>query len=293
MQTYSLVFFGSQINSAELLELLVKDNRFKVVAVVTQPDRPVGRKKILTATPVSKVAKKYGVDLFKPERAEKKNLLKNPEELYKKLDKYSFDFILTYEYGQLLTEEVLNLAKFGGVNIHFSLLPSYRGAAPLPWQILNGEKETGITFSKMGTDFDNGELLYQEMQDIQAGDTTVELHKKLSQRVLDISVSVLLNFLEGKLKKVKSSYPESYCPRMTRKDGFIEYLKFKQALEGKLDLAIKIERMLRAFNPWPGVFTMVKNKRLKILEGKLIGDKFIPTKVQWEGRNIQTWEGKV
>ena len=284
MKKISLVFFGSQQNSADLLELLVKDERFKVVAVVTQPDRPVGRKKVLTATPVSAVAEKYEIDILKPERAQKKNLLKDPKELYESLGKYGFDLILTYEYGQLLPGEILKLGKFGGVNIHFSLLPSYRGAAPLPWQILHGEKETGITFSKMRTAFDTGNLLYQETHEIKSEDTTVELHKRLSKRVLDITMDILQKYIDGELKKISSNYPESYCPRMTREDGYVEYSEFKRSMEGDKLIAIKIERMLRAFNPWPGVYTLVSGKRLKILYGTIKGDKFIPEKVQWEGK---------
>ncbi|MDP3982683.1 MAG: methionyl-tRNA formyltransferase [bacterium] len=290
MKKISLVFFGSQQNSADLLELLVKDERFKVVAVVTQPDRPIGRKKVLTATPVSAVVEKYEIDLLKPERAEKKNLLKDSEGLYESLKKYNFALILTYEYGQLLTEDILGLGKFGGVNIHFSLLPSFRGAAPLPWQILHGEKETGITFSKMGAAFDTGNLLYQEAQEIKNEDTTVELHKRLSKRVLDITMDILQKYIDGELKKISSNYPESYCPRMTREDGYVEYSEFKRSMEGDKLIAIKIERMLRAFNPWPGVYTLVSGKRLKILSGNMEGVKFVPENVQWEGRDAQKWD---
>jgi len=292
MKKISLVFFGSQKNSAELLGLLVKDDRFKVVAVVTQPDRPVGRRKDITATPVSRVAEKNKIDILKPERGNKKNLLKDSGELYESLRSYSFDLILTYEYGQLLPAEVLSLGKLGGVNIHFSLLPSYRGAAPLPWQILHGEKETGITFSKMGAEFDAGDLLYQEVQEIKSEDTTVELHEKLSMRVLDITPNILLKYLERKLEKVESNYPESYCPRMKREDGYINYIEFKEAVEGNEKRANKIMRMLRAFNPWPGMYTLVNSKRLKILSGKVEGDKFMPENVQWEGYQTQSWAGQ-
>lgn len=315
MDQWNILYFGSPQNAADLLEKLDRDKRFQIVAVVTQPDRPVGREQKFYSTPVAQFAEMNNVSTLKPDRdPNKKYLLKNPKKLKKHIQtltpqapdpKKSLDLLLVYEFGQLIPQQILDIPRFGGINIHFSLLPAYRGASPLPWQIVNGEKQTGITLVKMNEKFDKGDIVYQEARPIKPDDTTATLHARLSRRVLKLIPDVLPKYLEGKLplkKPKKTNYPSSYYPRLTRDDGYIRWDNFLSAISGDSPrIARETHRKLRAFHPWPGIWTRVESrvesgaldlltgKRLKILSAKLDNDKLVPLKAQLSGQKPKSW----
>lgn len=348
--TYKLAFFGSPHNAADLLSKLTRDHRFKIVGVVTQPDRPVGRTRKLLKTPVAQYAEQKNIPILKPERNPKeKHLLKNPTKLLAFIRKVNPDLLLTYEFGQLIPPTVINTVPYGGLNIHFSLLPSYRGAAPLPWQIVNNETQTGISVVKISPEFDKGAIIYQEAHPIQFNDTTQSLHSRLSSRILKIIPTILTKYIAGEqvappinLRPRRGRHASlamragtpalnraegfgsglnrepAYYPRLTREHGFIPWRDFLAAINGESSkLAQTIERKIRAFTPWPGVWTIaklkVKNeksspkanphlaeklkkknhivaKRLKILLATIDAGKLLPLEVQLEGAKPISWE---
>lgn len=306
MIKYNLIFFGSPKNSADLLRVLNEDARFTILAAVTQPDRPAGRgQKTPRPTPVAHYAASHNIAILKPERdPNKKHLFKEPNRLKELISKgggnfaHTIDLLLAYEFGQLIPNEILSLALRGGLNIHFSLLPAYRGPAPLPYQILNNESHTGITVIKMSDQFDRGEIIYQEAHNIPPDATTVSLHKTLSARVLGLIPNLLANYLSTgkttsdvefkKLPMLKEK--PSYAPHLKRSHGYIEWKDFKKAVLGNdPKKAEDIERRIRAFTPWPGVWTRIKDSRLKILSGNLQNGTLVPQTVQLSGKKPQPW----
>lgn len=290
-----IVFFGSPQNAADLVFKLNQDPRFNIAGIVTQPDRPVGRRQILTATPVAQYAVANKIPLIKPRRnPEKKQLLLNPQEVKTFVLQLKPTLLIIYEFGQLIPGEIIKIAPLGGLNIHFSLLPKYRGAAPVPWQIANGEKETGISVTKISSKIDEGSLVYQEKQSIYPDDTTLIIEARLANRVLELLPKIIIDYASGKIKTKPQKGKSSYYPRLTREDSYVLWKDFLKAEQGNYPkIAGIIERKIRAFNPWPGVWTYFsgeKNKRLKIISANIKEGKLIPQKIQFEGKKIEDWK---
>ncbi len=221
---------------------------FNVVGAVTQPDRRAGRGKKFRPPPVKILAQELGIPVYQPQT------LKTPEAL-EQLHAWEPDLIVVAAFGQILRPEVLNLPSHGCLNVHASLLPRWRGAAPINAAILHGDRETGTTIMKMGTGLDTGPILSQQAVPIQAEDTAGTLFDQLAQIGANLLIETIPPYLRGELKPQPQNETQStYAPMLQRKDGELD---FRQPAES-------LARRVRAFYPWPGTYTFWKSQRLKI-----------------------------
>ena len=234
----NIVFMGSPYYAVKILDNLNK--HYKIVAVFTQPDKPVGRKKVLTPTPVKKYALENNLDVFTP------NSLKNED-----LTKFNPDFIVVAAYGLLLPESVLKTAPC--INLHASILPKYRGASPIQSAVLNGDKFTGVTSMLMDKGLDTGDILTLDFTEV-GRKTSIDLFDELADIAANQIIYTLENF--SKIKPLKqNSVLATYSPKIKKQDGFVDFSS-----------ALLIDRKYRAFKPWPGIFC----EQFKINEMELI-----------------------
>ena len=251
-KTYKIIFMGTPDFAVPGLKALYNDNRFEVVSVVTQGDKPVGRKQELLPTPVKKAALEFNLPVLQPDR------LKNIADKLRELEP---DFIVVIAYGQILNEEVLNIPKVACINVHASLLPKYRGAACLQAPILNGDSETGVTIMLMDKGLDTGDILHQEKIDLAGSENLEIVHDKLTELGASVLGYTLIDFADGKITPTKQDESlASYVKIIDKKDGQIDWND-----ESKV-----IERKIRAFTPWPGTFTYLDGKLVKIIKAKVI-----------------------
>jgi len=236
----NIVFMGSPDYSVKILDNLNKN--FNIVAVFTQPDKPVGRKKILTPTAVKKYALQNNLKVFTP------SSLKGQEELISSLRP---DFIVVAAYGLILPKEVLDIAPC--INLHASLLPKYRGASPIQSAILNGDKYTGVTSMLMDEGLDTGDILVWDYTEI-GNKTSIDLFNELGDIAANQIIYTLKNF--SKIKPLKQNdVLATYSPKIKKEDGFVDFSS-----------ALIMDRKYRAFKPWPGIFC----EKFKINEMKLV-----------------------
>ncbi len=222
-------------------------NHFDVVGIVTQPDRPKGRGHKVIETPVKQLAKRYGIKTFQPEKI---------SEIYEELKELDFDIMLTCAYGQYIPQKILNLPKIAALNIHGSLLPKYRGAAPIHYSVLNGDAETGITLMYMVKEMDAGDMIFKASTPIEEGYTTGLMFGILSMIAADHIVEWLNNIEKGLFKR--HPQPEegvTFSPKITKEECEINNQK----------TIFEAQRMIKAFNPFPGAFIMKDGKKFKIL----------------------------
>lgn len=251
-QKYKVIFMGTPDFAVPGLKALDSDNRFEIISVVTQEDKPIGRKQELLPTPVKKASLELGLPVLQPKR------LKNITE---KLSNLAPDFIVVIAYGQILNEAVLNIPNVACVNVHASLLPKYRGAACLQAPILNGDTETGVTIMLMDKGLDTGDILHQEKIELTGSETLEIVHNKLSCLGAEILGDTLIDFAEGKITPQKQDESlTSYVKVIDKKDGQINWNN-----DAKV-----IERKIRAFTPWPGTFSYIAGKLVKIIKAKEI-----------------------
>lgn len=230
------------------------DNKENIVRVITQPDRPQGRGRKILPTPIKKIALNRGIEVFQPENI-------SNEESIKKIKELNPEIILVVAYGQILSKDILNIPKIGCINIHASLLPKYRGAAPVNRAIINGEKETGITFIFMNEKIDAGEIIYQQKITILPDETSGELYYRLSNLSAEIINKLLERIEEGKIKRIPQDYKlVSYARKMTKQDGEITWS----------DKGEKIYNLIRGTTPYPGAFTYYKGRKLKITQARFL-----------------------
>lgn len=252
MKKYKVLFFGTPEFVLPVLEFLYKNE--ELLGVITQPDKPKGRGLTLSPSPVKIWALERGLKVLEPQKMRDPSFLSTLREL-------SPDLIVVFAYGKILPKEVLEIPKEGCWNIHLSLLPKYRGASPVQWVLLNGEKETGVTIMLMDEGMDTGPILLQKSLTISEEDNTESLLQKLSQLSISALREALELWKEGKLEpKPQEEEGVSYAPLIKKEDGFFT---FEEEAE-------RIERKLRAFYPWPGVFTKYKEKILKIHRAKAL-----------------------
>jgi methionyl-tRNA formyltransferase len=228
------------------------DGHDAVVGVVTQPDQPSGRGMSLHAPPVKKLAEAYQVPVFQPAK------LRTPEAL-EPLRAWKPDLIVVVAYGRMLPNSVLTLPPLGCINVHASLLPKYRGAAPIQWAIAQGEKETGVTIMRISERMDAGDILLQKAIPIEADDTGESLHDRLSTLGAEALRETLHLLKQGQLlARPQNEAEATYAPIIKKEDGRIDW---------RLS-AITIERRIRAFNPWPSAYTTFGGKLLKIFKAR-------------------------
>lgn len=252
MEKYRIIFFGTPEFAIPSLEGIFEKEI--LLAVVTQPDKPKGRGLKLFPSPVKNWALAKNLKIFEPVK------LKDPLFL-EEIKNFFPDLIVVCSYGKIFPKELLDIPKYGCWNIHASLLPKYRGASPINWAILEGEKETGITIMLMDEGLDTGPILLQKKIPILEEDTAVSLSQKLSILGKEAILEAIELHKKGLLKAIPQ--PEngiSYAPILKKEDGFFT---FEESAE-------KIEKKVRAFLPWPTAFTYYKNKLLKILSAKAI-----------------------
>jgi methionyl-tRNA formyltransferase len=242
-----VLFMGTPDFAVPSFEALVREG-YNVIGVVTQPDRPKGRKQELTPPPVKVAAQKLGLPVYQPEK------LRDPEAVEKVLS-LGPDLIVTAAYGQILPEAILNAPKFGCINVHASLLPKYRGGAPIHHAIINGEKETGVTIMYMVKALDAGDIITQRSIPITEADHVGTMHDKLSLLGAELLTEILPPLLQGKVKAVKQEESQvTYAPNITREDEKIDWSRS----------AVKLWNQVRGLHPWPVAFTTWRDKPFKI-----------------------------
>ncbi len=244
-----IVFMGTPDFAVGALEALVEAGH-DVVAAVTQPDKPKGRGKEMQQTPVKVCAIKHGIEVFQPEKIK-------TEEAVKVLKGYQADLFVVAAFGQILSKEILNMPKYGCVNIHASLLPKYRGAAPIQWAILDGEKETGVTIMQMEEGLDTGDMLSRVIIPIEDTDTGESLFDKLADAGARLLVETIPQIEAGTINPQPQEEALSTYAKMIKKEmGHIDWKKDAQVLE----------RLVRGMNSWPSAYTYYKGKTLKVWE---------------------------
>jgi len=253
-----IIFMGTPEFAVPSLEKLVEMGH-NVVAVVTQPDKPVGRKQSrLQPPPVKVAALKHGIKtILQPEK------IKN-QEFYKTIRELKPDLIVTAAYGKILPKQVLDIPKYGCINVHASLLPRYRGAAPIHWAVINGEKKSGVTTMFMDEGLDTGDMLLKKEVDIPENMTSGELYDKLKIIGAEVLEETINRFLDGTLERTPQNETEATMVSvLTREIGLVDWKKS----------SADIHNLVRGTNPWPGAYTFYKGSRLKIWRTKLIKDE--------------------
>lgn len=248
-----IVFMGTPDFAVGALEALIGAGH-QVAAVVTQPDKPKGRGKEVQMTPVKVCAQKYGIPVFQPVK------VKEPEAV-ETLRGYQADIFVVAAFGQILSEEILAMPKYGCVNIHASLLPKYRGAGPIQWAIINGEKITGVTIMQMDKGLDTGDMLFQTEVEIASDETADTLHDKLAAAGARLIVEALEKIETGEVTPVKQNDADS-C-----------YAKMLQKSMGKIDWQMEAEKLdclIRGLISWPGASTVYRGKTLKIWQEEVV-----------------------
>ena len=230
------------------LERLLRDGH-EVLAVFSQPDKPQGRKMALTPPPVKQTALAHGIPVWQPEK------LRGNEEVMSLLRGLAPELIVVVAYGRILPQELLELPKYGCINVHASLLPKYRGAAPIQWSILNGERETGVTTMQMDAGIDTGGMLLQEKMPISEDMTSGELFERLSGMGAETLSSTITLLEQGRLTpQTQDEAQACYAPVLTKAHSPMDWSR----------TARELHNQVRGLNPWPGAFTEYASKRLKI-----------------------------
>lgn len=242
-----IVFMGTPDFAAGALEALIQAGH-EITAVVTQPDKAKGRSKELQFPPVKECAVRHGIPVFQPVK------IKTPEAVAQ-LKEYEADVYVVAAFGQILSQEILDIPKYGCLNIHASLLPKYRGASPIQHVIIDGEKETGVTIMQMDAGLDTGDMLYKKKVAIEEDDTFETLHDKLMVIGGEAIVEALPLLEDGSLVPEKQNDEEScYASLISKQMGEIDFAK----------PAVVIGRLIRGMNPWPSAYTFYKGKQMKI-----------------------------
>lgn len=248
-----VVFMGTPDFSVGTLEALIEADH-EIVGVVTQPDRMKGRGKAVQFPPVKEAALAHEIPVYQPEK------VRNPE-FIEVLKEISADIIVVVAFGQILPKEILEMYPYGCVNVHASLLPAYRGAAPYQWAVLNGEKVTGVTTMQMNEGLDTGDMIEKVEIPIATDETAGSLHDKLSAAGAKLCVSTLAALEAGTATFTPQKEEGSSYAKMLKKDmGNIDWTKSAQ----------EIERFIRGLNPWPSAYTKLNGKTLKIWKAQVL-----------------------
>ena len=249
-----VVFMGTPDFSVPALEKIAQHHQ--VQAVVTQQDRPKGRGHKMQYTPVKEKALELNIPVFQPEK------VKNPEfvDILKEMNP---DVIVVIAFGQILSKEILDLPKYGCINVHASLLPEYRGAAPIQWAVIDGKKESGVTTMYMAEGLDTGDIIDKKVIELDKKETGGSLFDRLSLIGGDLILETLKHLEDGTAKRIpQDDEKSSYAGKITKELGHIDFTKS----------AVEIEQLIRGLNPWPSAFTHVDDKTLKIWDVDVIDE---------------------
>ena len=248
-----IVFMGTPDFASESLKALLSCPKHQVVGVISQPDRPVGRHQVLQPTATKQVAQEAGIPVWQPERIK-------AEENLELLASLSPDVIVVAAYGQILPKSILELPKYGCVNVHGSLLPAYRGAAPIQRALLEGNQTTGITTMQMDVGMDTGDILLQREIPITKEDTSGSLFEKLAALGGELLLETLDELEKGNITPKKQDESlATYAPMLKKEEGLLDFSR----------TAKELDCQIRAMDPWPGAYTFLSGKRIKILEAVL------------------------
>jgi methionyl-tRNA formyltransferase len=248
----NIVFFGSSHFAVQSLKALLNSGH-KISCVVTQPDKKKGRGLSLGATAIKIVAQDSHLKIYQPERI-------NTSQALSLLKELNPDLFVVIAYGQILSQEILDIPKILSINVHGSILPKYRGAAPINWAIINGEKTTGITIIKMIKEMDAGPIILQKMVDIADDDTAITLEDKLSGLATQLLLTSLQSIEDNNYKLIPQAKDNvSFAPKLKKEDGRINWSK----------PACDIYNLIRGCFPWPSAFTYHNNKLLKIYKAQV------------------------
>lgn len=275
-----IVFMGTPDFAVAPLHAMVEAG-YEVAAVITQPDKPKGRGKTLLPTPVKEEALKHGLTVHQPLKVREPeflNLLKdiNP------------DIIVVAAFGQIIPSEILELPRFGCINIHASLLPKYRGAAPIQQAVIDGEKESGVTIMKMSTGLDTGDMIAKAVVPLSADETGGSLFDKLASAGAELLVKTLPSIFDGTAvyEKQPKESPTPYAAMITKQMGLMDFT----------NSAEKLERLVRGLNPWPSAYTYLNGKTLKVWKcsveaGECEAEPGTVTAVDKEGIHVACGKG--
>lgn len=275
-----VIFMGTPDFATGTLEEIVKAGH-EVVGVVTQPDKPKGRGKTMMPTPVKETALKYDLPVYQPKKVRESEFV----ELLRSLNP---DVMVVAAFGQIITKEILDMPKYGCINVHASLLPAYRGAAPIQWAVINGDKESGVTIMQMDEGIDTGDMIEKAVVPIAEDETGGSLFDKLSHTGAKLCVKVLKDLEEG--TAVREKQPEEsttpYAKMIDKKMGEVDWKKS----------AKEIEQLIRGLNPWPSAYTKLHGKTLKIWKANVLSEtsQMNPgqiARVTKDGFAVQTGQG--
>ena len=268
---------GTPEISAKVLEGLIL-NGYNIVAIIAQPDRPIGRKKILTPVPTKVVAEKYHIPVYQVEKIRKE---------YGFVSDLNPDLILTLAYGQIVPEAMLNIPKYGALNLHGSLLPKYRGAAPIQYALINNETKSGMTLMRMVKEMDAGEMFAKEEVEITSEDNCSSLFLKMGEAALKLALDALPKYFNGELKGVEQdSSLVSFAPSIKAEEEKLDLSKSKEELFG----------YIRALSETPGAYLYLDEQKFKIYASKIISDEVLGqvgeiVKADKNGLYLQTKNG--
>lgn len=252
-----VIFMGTPDFAVPVLQRLLDDRNYEIRCVVTQPDRPKGRKHTLTPPPVKLLALKYRIPVLQPEK------VRDPEAVREILS-YSPDLLITAAYGQILPQSLLEAPPLGSINVHASLLPEYRGAAPIQQAVIDGKKESGVTIMYMVRKLDAGDILTQVRVAIGDSDTFGIIHDKLSAAGSDLLMKTLPELAAGRLTPVRQDEAKAtFAPSIKHEDEAIDWN----------EPAETVRNLIRGLNPYPGAFTRLDGKIFKIYAARLSKQK--------------------
>lgn len=245
----NVVFMGTPDFAVGTLQALIASDAYQVQAVFTQPDKPKGRGKAVAMTPVKEVAAEAGIPVYQPIK------IREPQWL-EILQKLAPDVIVVVAFGQIIPKSILTLPKYGCINVHASLLPMYRGAAPIQWAVINGDQESGVTTMRMDEGLDTGDMILKEVVKLDEKETGGSLFDKLSKTGAELLIRTLDEIASGtaSYERQPEESPTPYAAMLTKQDGAIDWTKS----------AKEIECLIRGLNPWPSAFTKFRGKTLKI-----------------------------
>lgn len=271
-----IVFMGTPDIAKGCLQKLI-DEKLNVVGVVTQCDKPTGRGKKMGIPPVKELALEHNIPTYQPVKA-------RDEEFINKLKEINPDLIVVVAYGQILSKELIEIPKFGCVNVHVSLLPKYRGAAPINWVIINGEEKTGVTTMYMDEGLDTGDIILQSEFPLNNEITAGELHDIMMKQGGNLLIDTINKIEKGCAPRTQQNDEEfSYAPMMSKSLGNIDFTK----------TAKEIHNLVRGINPWPSAYTTYEDKTMKIWKTKILNETSSKScgtilKVDKEGIKVST-----
>ncbi|WP_300278986.1 methionyl-tRNA formyltransferase [Peptacetobacter sp.] len=251
-----VVFMGTPDIAVPCLQKII-DEKHEVLAVVTQPDKPKGRGKKMAMPPVKELAVEHNIEVYQPLKARDKEFIKT-------IEKINPDIIVVVAFGQILPKELIEIPKYGCINVHVSLLPKYRGAAPINWVIINGEEKTGVTTMYMDEGLDTGDMILTKEFKLDDKITAGELHDKMMIEGAKLLKETMDLIEEGKAPRIAQNHEEfTYAPIMDKELGHIDFNKSSK----------DIHNLVRGVNPWPSAYAMYNEGKMKIWKTEVLDEK--------------------